>query len=241
LAVYGLLAAVAAGLLVIVVIVVRARTASPSTVETAPSENGSAFVQPGWRRPAYQGAVGPIPAATAAQMTGVSWRPGCPVPLSELRLIQQSYWGFDHAVHQGELVVHRDVAQALVRVFRTLYDAGVPVRNMRRVESYGGDLEASMANDNTAGFHCPTTGGAEARWPTQAYGRAVDINPVENPQVRDRLVTPPAGAAYLDRHDIRPGMVSPGDAVIRAFAAEGFTWGGESSGGTDYHHFEVGA
>ena len=36
-------------------------------------------------------------------------------------------------------------------------------------------------------------------WSEHAYGRAIDVNPVENPYLFDGRVLPPRGAAYLDR------------------------------------------
>jgi hypothetical protein len=42
--------------------------------------------------------------------------------------------------------------------------------------------------------------------------------------------------SYLDRSNMRPGMVTP--AVIRAFASVGWGWGGSWTGDTkDYMHF----
>ena len=43
--------------------------------------------------------------------------------------------------------------------------------------------------------------------------RAIDINPVENPFVRGTTVLPPAGRAFVDRTDIRPGIIVAGDAA----------------------------
>ena len=73
-------------------------------------------------------------------MTGLSWHPGCPVPLRDLRLVRARHWGFDARVHTGRLVVHRDVARAVVRVLRRLYAARFPIRRMVPVDAYGGEI-----------------------------------------------------------------------------------------------------
>jgi len=177
-----------------------------------------------------------LSAGRVAGMTGVSWRPGCPVPPAELRLVTVTYWGFDGAPHRGELVVHEDLAGAFVRVFERLYRARFPIRAMVPVEAYHGSDDASMAADNTSAFNCRYVAGTRT-WSAHAYGRAVDVNPVENPYLVGGRVLPPAGRAYLDRRDARPGMVLPGDAVTRAFAAEGFRWGA-TFGEPDYQHFD---
>ena len=47
---------------------------------------------------------------------------------------------------------------------------------------------------------------------------------------------PELASAYLDRTDVRPGMILPGDEVVAAFAAIGWHWGGEWSE-PDHMHF----
>ena len=40
-------------------------------------------------------AVRPIPAPLASTLESGFWRPNCPVPLSQLRLLIVRHWGFD--------------------------------------------------------------------------------------------------------------------------------------------------
>ncbi len=47
--------------------------------------------------------------AVSAAMVANTYRAGCPVKPSSLRLLQLNYWGFDGKVHRGELIV-RDAA-----------------------------------------------------------------------------------------------------------------------------------
>lgn len=187
----------------------------------------------------FAGTVEPIPPAMAAEMTGVSWRPGCPVVLADLRLVRLTYFGFDGVTHRGELMTHKDVAPAIVRVFRHLYAARFPIRKMVRIDAYGGSDDASMADDNTSMFNCRKAWGS-TKWSVHAYGKAIDVNTVENPYLPGKQVLPSAGASYVDRGNVRPGMVVSGDVVVRAFQAEGFRWGGNWKSGTDYQHFETG-
>ena len=180
----------------------------------------------------------PIGEPLAAEMRAVSWRPGCPVPISDLRLITMNHWGFDGQVHTGELVVHADVADDIVGVFARLFDVGYPIRRMERIEHYGGDDDASMAADNTSAFNCrPITGGGA--FSVHSWGKAVDINPVENPYVKGDIVLPEAGRPFVDRSSSRPGVIVDDDVVVEAFAAIGFVWGGDWTRLKDYQHFEV--
>lgn len=186
----------------------------------------------------FVGAVSPIDEGTRARMTS-SWRPGCPVPIEDLRHLSVRHWGFDGHAREGELVVHADVAEDVLGAFRALYDARFPVDRMELVDVHGGDDDASMAANNTSAFNCRTVGGS-TRWSEHAYGRAVDINPVQNPYVsRGGAVSPPAGAAYTDRTVVRPGMVVAGDPVVAAFDAIGWGWGGRWSGSKDHQHFSA--
>lgn len=83
------------------------------------------------KEPAFEGKVERVDAATRARMSGVSWRPGCPVDFAELRLLKVHHWGFDGRVHRGRLVVNRDAARGMLGVMRSLYRQRFPIRRMR--------------------------------------------------------------------------------------------------------------
>ena len=96
-----------------------------------------------------------------------------------------------------------------------------------------------MAADNTSAFNCRyAVASGPRRWSVHAYGQAIDVNPVENPYVFGRRVLPPAGRWYLDRAASRPGMAVAGGALVQAFAAVGWGWGGRWSP-PDYQHFSA--
>jgi hypothetical protein len=172
------------------------------------------------------------------QQLQYSWRAGCPVSPAQLRRLRLTYWGFDGRAHLGRLDVHADVAGGVVRVFRRLYAVRFPIRRMRPVEVYGGNDDRSMAADNTSGFNCRFVSGTR-RWSMHAYGKAIDVNPVENPYLGGGRVQPPAGRTYLNRSRVRPGMAVAGGVLVRAFAAAGWFWGGHWSGAKDYQHFST--
>jgi hypothetical protein len=186
----------------------------------------------------FRGLVSPISAALARRMRGVSWRAGCPVGLRDLRQLTVSFWGFDGLPHEGTLIVHRSVAQPVVAVLGRLYAARFPIRRMVPVDAYGGDDFRSIEADNTSAFNCRPVAGT-SRWSEHAYGRAIDIDPIENPYVSGDTTVHRASRRYLDRSLRLPGMIHAGDAVVRAFAAEGWSWGGLWSGDRDYQHFSA--
>ncbi|MDO8108579.1 M15 family metallopeptidase [Isoptericola sp. b441] len=160
------------------------------------------------------------------------------MPLSDLRYLRVPYRDPAGVTRTGELAVHADVARDITDVFVELWELGYPITSMRLVDDFGGDDDASMAADNTSGFNCRIVTGGWT-WSEHAYGLALDLNPVENPYVRDGRVAPPAALAYMDRPDV-PGVLHANDPVVAAFAAIGWTWGGSWRGSVvDYQHFSL--
>jgi hypothetical protein len=169
-----------------------------------------------------------------------SYRTGCPVGPAELRTVRLRYWGFDGRSRIGTLVVNRRVTDDVVTVFRRLYAARFPIRRIVPVSAYRGNDSASTSADNTSSFNCRrAVGSTTGSWSMHAFGLAIDVNPVENPYVLRGRALPPAGARYLDRGRVRPGMAVEGGVVVRAFDALGWGWGGRWSGSLDYQHFST--
>ena len=187
---------------------------------------------------AFSATVSPISPGLRAAMTGLSWRPGCPVPFRGLRLITTLHWGFDERVRTGRLVVHREVASDVVRVLRRLWDARFPIRRMELVDRYGASDFRSIEADNTSAFNCRYVDGT-SRWSEHAYGRAIDVNPIENPFVSGGPTSHRASVPYLDRTPCRRGMGCPENVLVRAFEAVGWGWGGDWASVKDYQHFSA--
>jgi hypothetical protein len=186
----------------------------------------------------FRGTIERIDSAQAKRMTGVSWRPGCPVGLRDLRLLRLSHWGFDGKTRTGRLIVHRDVARELVQVFRDLYAAQVPIRRMVPVDAYGASDFRSIEADNTSAFNCRFVEGT-TRWSNHAYGTAIDLNPIENPYVSGGRTAHRASRPYVARTPRRPGMAYEGGALVRAFDRIGWGWGGRWTSVKDYQHFSA--
>ena len=203
----------------------------PSQASTA-APSGSPLAEPPRAFVEFGSTISPV---TAARL-GSSHRAGCPVDVADLRLVTVTYLDDAGRAQQGEIVVHADVAPATTQIFRTLYDAGFPLTRVATVEQFGSDDDRVMAANVTSAYNCrQKTGGST--FSAHAYGRAIDINPIQNPYVRGAQVLPPAGRAFLDRSDVRPGMVVAGDVVVRAFSAAGWEWGGDFRSFRDYQHF----
>jgi hypothetical protein len=182
---------------------------------------------------AFHATVGTVPAAVAARST---WSARCPVTLADLRYLTVSFRGFDGRAHTGELLVSRTVAPAVVTVFGRLFAAGYPMERMVITTVAERDAPPTGDGNTTGAFNCrPSTGGTS--WSEHAYGRAIDVNPFQNPYVRGRLVIPELARAYADRGRILPGVITASGPVVAAFSAVGWTWGGSWTAPKDYMHF----
>jgi hypothetical protein len=189
--------------------------------------------------PPFVGKIAPLSSKQRALMAGVSWRPGCPVALADLRMLTVSHWGFDGRRRTGRLVVHETAVSPLRTVFRRLYDAQFPVRKLVPIDAYGGSDFRSIEADNTSAFNCRRATGSSS-WSEHAYGRAVDVNPIENPYVEGGRVYHDASRAYVSRQPVRKGMAVEGGVLVRAFDAIGWGWGGRWTGSVkDYQHFSA--
>ena len=126
----------------------------------------------------------------------------------------------------------------LRRVFRALFETRFPIERMELVDVYGADDDRSMAANNTSAFNCRTVEGSSS-WSEHAFGRAIDINPIQNPAVDGSEVSPPGGSRFLDRSRRAKGLIWANDQVVRAFAAIGWGWGGYWTSFKDYQHFSA--
>jgi len=195
---------------------------------------------------AFHASIRPLPAPFKNELVARhDWHSGCPVPLSGLRLLTVTVLGFKGKPYRGQLVVNERFAAPLAKVFRRLYSLRFPVRDLNLAANYASQGERARHPDASGSFECrqavpsPCTGGTgTGSWSMHAYGEAVDLNPVENPYVGCGMSRDKTARAYMDRSNVRPGMVTP--AVVQAFASIGWGWGGSWSGSTkDYMHFSA--
>ena len=179
--------------------------------------------------------------ALKERITGVSYpAPGqpCRVSYDDLRYVRILYVDFDGAEREGELMVHRRVADDVIDIFYQLYMARYPLASVKLVDDYGevADDNLSMADNNTSAFcYRQVTGSKKLSW--HSFGAAIDVNPVQNPYINGSRVSPPEGRDYLNRKDKRPHMIDHSDYAYKVFTAHGWKWGGDWNGDKDYQHF----
>lgn len=167
----------------------------------------------------------------------------CPVALERLRLLTLSYYDMQGEPHfDGQMIVLDAIADDVIDVFRKLYYLKFPIDKIKLMSDYKNDDNKALIDNNSSSFNCrEITGGSQIS--LHAYGVAIDINPVQNPYLETHEfpqgninILPTAGEDYINRSNVRPGMVEP---VVKIFRQHGFNvWGGDWKFPIDYQHFQ---
>ena len=177
----------------------------------------------------------PIPPDVLARS---SWVPECPVTLDDLVYLTMSHYGFDGRFHTGEMIVNATVAENVVEVFRKLHEARFPIEQMRVITIEEIDAHPTGDWNDTTSFVCRPAVGSSS-WSQHAFGTGIDINPFHNPYLKGDLVLPELASTYLDRDDVRVGMIVDRDVATEAFSDIGWGWGGNWSSLKDWMHFSL--
>ena len=191
----------------------------------------------------FRGSVTLIGPELRQILIGRNWTPGCPVPIRDLRLVSVSYWNFHGEVERGPLVLHERVADDVLWVFRRMFKAKFPIKDIQLAAKdrpiTPKDYWNRRPRSVTASFNCrPATGSTSLSH--HSYGWAIDINPLQNPYVRsDGTTLRYIALPYRNRSLHRKGMIHEGDVVVRSFAAIGWKWGGHWHTLKDYMHFSL--
>ena len=80
--------------------------------------------------------ISEIPDDIFEKMQGKSYKADCTLPRENLRYIHVLHVGFDNQVHEGELVVNKDIADDVLEIFKELYESGYQIEKVRLVDEY---------------------------------------------------------------------------------------------------------
>ncbi len=167
----------------------------------------------------------------------VSWNPrkNCPVRPADLRRIWVRYIDFQGSAHYGYVIMHRSLVSRTQSIFLALYRWRFRIMVMQPASvNMPGLTETTTL---TSGYECRTVHGS-GNWSEHSYGRAIDLNPLQNAMVQGSYIEPPEGRPWLRRSSYLIGMVHA-EGVARIFAANGFHWGGRWRYTKDYMHFST--
>lgn len=154
-----------------------------------------------------------------------------------LTLVDVEYYSFDGRLHRGQIVVHQELAADVRQVFREIKACKFPVQSVIPVKFDKPGNGTSMDTlNNTYGFHYrPKATFRTSQLSAHSYGRAVDINPFQNPAILRSGKILPAGGHYDPQ---APGTLTSVSPPTRLFRQLGWKWGGSWASMKDYMHFE---
>ncbi|MDY4560153.1 MAG: cell wall-binding repeat-containing protein [Peptostreptococcus porci] len=168
---------------------------------------------------------------------GKSYKNNNYVSLSDLVYIPIKHYDFYGNIKQGEIIVNKKVGDEVSNIFKELFGKKVKIEKVKLVDEYGASDEKSMSDNNSSAFNFRYIAGTK-KLSKHAYGLAIDINPLYNPQVINGIAYPKQGQPYADRKNNNPYMIRKNDAIHSTFAKYGWKWGGLWSKSPDYQHFE---
>ena len=138
------------------------------------------------------------------------------------RIVKLKYYSFDSLIHQGQLVIDKDLVKDIKKIFKAALQEKFPINSVIPVSAtkfrqngrWSDDL--SMIADNTSAFNFrEKTGGGSLS--NHAYGRAVDINTVQNPYLKGSVLLPPNGSYNRGA----AGTFTPDSPLVKMFIALG--------------------
>lgn len=154
--------------------------------------------------------------------------------IDDLVLINVQYYGFDGKLHQGQLVMHKTLEKDIVEIFEMIKEKKFPIKKCVPIVKYNWSDNASMEDNNTSGFNYRFIAGTK-RLSNHSYGRAIDINPFQNPAVYGDGSISPKGAKY-DKDAL--GTLTNNHFIVKEFKKRGWNWGGDWKSLKDYQHFD---
>ena len=198
-----------------------------------------------------------VPGLVAAQETGTLKHPiidskmskeeafdglaaNCPPEIRKRqKVVKLKYYSFDGKIHQGQLVIDKELIGDIKKVFKLALAEKFPILSVvpisradfRQNGRWDDDL-SMIANNSSAFNYREKTGGGSLS--NHAYGRAIDINTVQNPYIKGKTFLPP-NANY---DPTAAGTFTADSPIVKKFIELGWTWGGNWTELKDYQHFE---
>lgn len=180
------------------------------------------------------------------RINGKSYKKNDYVPLESLRYLKMPHYNFDGQIQVGEMIVSQDILEDVFAIFKELFQHKYQIQSMYLVDNYWtGDPDttdsASIDVNNTSAF-CFRMATGSGHLSNHAYGKAIDINPQQNPYVSYSTGEPKWAHSnadpYIDRTTGLPHVITHDDLAFKLFKERGFRWGGDWNNPKDYQHFD---
>lgn len=148
-------------------------------------------------------------------------------------LLTVLYYSFDNKIHQGQIVIHKELTEDIKIIFSLALKEKFPFGSVIPISKFEWNDGKSMKANNTSGFNFRNAAGSNVL-SKHAFGRAVDINPFLNPYIKNNISLP-WGSQYIPD---KPGTLTQKSPLVKAFLKLGWIWGGNWKTLKDYQHFQ---
>ena len=181
------------------------------------------------------------------RINGKSYRDNNDIALEDLRYLTIPYYNFEQQVMLGEMIVNVDIQEDVLNIFKELFNNKYEINSMKLIDDYwilgtdGNKADNNSIEENNTSCFCyrQVTGGESVS--NHGYGRAIDINPQQNPYVENGENSHRNADEYVNNRYVgEPHVIvaSDEDICYSIFTKYGFTWGGNWTNPIDYQHFE---
>jgi len=207
------------------------------------SSNGDASASVSHSR---RGSWTALPPEIAQQIRDNSLMSDSPVTVNDLAYLTLPYCDFDGQVSIGHMICNVLIADEVLDIFEELYTNTYPIKSVEIAEAFADkqttvlpDLEsASKGSNNTTCFMYKKNGN---EFDKSAYGLAIDINPMLNPDVTGTDTMPRNAIRYKDRENAQLtytegwAFIKDNSDIIKTFEKYGWKWCGTDG---NYGRFE---
>ena len=182
------------------------------------------------------------------RINGQSYYSNDNIGLFDLRYLKLLHVNFDGEYQVGELIVNKSVAGEVLEIFEILCAEGYEIYSMYLIDDFwAGDGDSSdwySIDANNSSAFCYRTATGSGNLSKHALGKAIDINPQQNPYVTYNSDGSPkyshdnASDYVSGRSSDTAHVITHSDRAYELFTSYGWTWGGDWSSPKDYQHFQ---
>lgn len=144
--------------------------------------------------------------------------------LDQLKLVDVEYISFDHKLHRGQIVIHKYLVDEVKMMFELAVEVKFPIAKVvpNSHPDYKWDTKKLVIENNvTGGFGYRKIKGTD-KLSLHSYGRAIDINPLQNPYIRyknsEEIVFPP----NTKWNPKRPGTLHKNNPLVKFMESKGW-------------------
>ncbi len=187
-----------------------------------------------------------LPDEIVEKITNNTLMSDSPVKADDLAYLTLPYCDFDGQVSVGHMICNKQIADEVLDIFEELYTNTYPIKSIELPENFADkqttvltSLEAASKGSNNTSCFMYRRNGSE--FDKSAYGMAIDINPLLNPDTTAADTMPRNAIRYKDRENAQLtytegwAFIKPDSDIIKIFEKYGWKWCGDEG---NYGRFE---